>query len=1392
MDPERAGDDDVESNAPAPAEGAAPSENRPVTVDQGGVAREALFQALNDWFAEFIRTNPAVRPPPPHDSQATHVAQASPVTGTVIRKSHQLIESGNKGQKSFERQKMMMQKEQNFVSLLRDSAYYWWKTLISVVPKERVTWDFFQEEFRKKYISQRFIDQKRKEFLELKQGNMTVADYEREFVRLSKYAQECVSTEAIMCKRFEDGLNDDIRLSVGVLEIKELIILVERACKAEELLKRKGKVETETQDTKKRQMSRSFQATSKRPKEFSTRSSFSAGQASQNRGSRCKDPKAQTTSTASVGNVRQGRSGCPQCEVASREVIQSARSGNAPTRGRPPRQPRVEVGNRGTSRDSTVRPDARAPARTYAIRAREEASSPDVIMGTFSLYNINVMALIDPGSTHSHVCMKLMSSISMPIESTEFVIKVSNPLGKHVLVDKVCRNCPLMIRGYCFPADLMLLPFDEFDVILGMDWLTTHDVIVNCRKKFIELKCENGEILRVNSEEIKIESVPVVCEFPDVFPEELPGLPPVREVEFGIELIPGTTPISIAPYRMAPLELKELKAQLQELTDKGFVRPSSSPWGAPVLFVKKKDGSMRLCIDYRQLNKVTVKNKYPLPRIDDLFDQLKGATVFSKIDLRSGYYQLRVKESDVPKTAFRTRYGHYEFLVMPFGLTNAPAIFMDLMNRIFRPYLDKFVVVFIDDILIYSHDETEHAEHLRTVLQILRDNQLYAKFSKSEFWLREVGFLGHIVSGEGIKVDPSKISAIVDWKPPKNVSEVRSFLGLAGYYRRFVKGFSMIATPLTRLLRKDIKFEWTEKCQQSFDKLKTLLTKAPVLVQPEPGKEFVIYSDASMNGLGCVLMQEGKVIAYASRQLKPHEKNYPTHDLELAAIIFALKIWRHHLYGERCRIFTDHKSLKYLMTQKELNLRKRRWLELLKDYELVIDYHPGKANVVADALSRKLLFTLRALNTNLAMSNDGSILAEFRAKPVFLEEICEAQKDDNEDRICVPKNDELIRKILQEAHSSSLSIHPGSTKMYNGKGRTSGTLRLFPVLVPEWKWDRVTMDFVTGLPLTLKKKDAIWVVIDKLTKSAHFIPIRMDYSLDKLAELYISEIVRLHGVPLSIISDRDPRFTSRFWKKLQEALGTKLSFSTAFHPQTDGQSERVIQVLEDMLRCCVLEFQGSWEKYLPLVEFAYNNSYQSSLKMAPYEALYGRKCRTPLYWTELKENQIYGVDLVKETEEKVKIIRDCLKAASDRQKSYADLKRKGIEFGKKGKLSPRFIGPFEVIERVGPLAYRLALPIELEKIHNVFHVSMLRRYRSDPSHVISQTEVEIQPDMTYGEEPVKILAREVKQLRNKSIVLVKVLWNRHGVDEATWEPEEAMRKQYPNLFTGKIFGDENP
>ena len=415
--------------------------------------------------------------------------------------------------------------------------------------------------------------------------------------------------------------------------------------------------------------------------------------------------------------------------------------------------------------------------------------------------------------------------------------------------------------------------------------------------------------------------IPIVQDFGDVFPEEVPGLPPSREVEFSIDLVPGTGPLSMAPYRMAPAELVELKKQIEEMMEKQFIQPSISPWGAPVLLVKKKDGSSRLCVDYRQLNKMTIKNKYPLSRIDDLMDQLHGLLVFSKIELRSGYHQILVKVDNVQKTAFRSRYGHYDYVVMPFGVTNAPAMFMDYMNRIFRPFLDKFVVVFIDDILIYSRTQEEHLEHLRLVLGVLREKQLYAKLSKCEFWMDEVQFLGHVISDQGIAVDPIKVEEVVKWESPKSATEIRSFVGLAGYYRRFIEGFSKIVAPLTLLTRKDQPFTWTDKCEESFQELKRRLTSAPILVIPDVGKPFEVYCDASHLGLGCVLMQEKKAVAYASRQLKVHERNNPTHDLELAAIVFALKIWRHYLYGAQFWVFSDHKSLKYLFDQKELNMR---------------------------------------------------------------------------------------------------------------------------------------------------------------------------------------------------------------------------------------------------------------------------------------------------------------------------------------------------------------------------------------------------------------------------------------------------------------------------------------
>ncbi|GJR03748.1 putative nucleotidyltransferase, ribonuclease H [Tanacetum coccineum] len=759
--------------------------------------------------------------------------------------------------------------------------------------------------------------------------------------------------------------------------------------------------------------------------------------------------------------------------------------------------------NTGASSSGHADKKPDASGRVFALTQDQAANTSGTITGALFIFGRAVFVLFDTGATHSVISTKFASCFTMTPILLDHVLCISTPMKDSARITHVYRDLPLQFDDKIRSVNALPLDMCEFDIILGMDWLAAHRATIDCHSRHVifgdihapefiyhgslpgksmkiisALKartllshgCEGflATIHDTTSDVSSIHDQPIVSEFQDVFPEELPGIPPIRDVEFNIELIPGAEPISKAPYRMAPIELKELKDQLQELLERGFIRPSVSPWGAPVLFVKKKDGSMRLCIDYRELNKDPLRNRYPPSRIDDLFDQLQGAKHFSKIDLRSGYHQLRVKEQDISKTAFRTRYGHYEFLVMPFGLTNAPAVFMDLMNRVFHEFLDKFVIVFIDDILVFSKSKEEHEEHLRTVLQILRQEKLYAKFSKCEFWLSKVAFLGHIVSAEGITMDPAKVEAITKWPRPTSVTEVRSFLGLAGYYRRFVEGFSRLALPLTKLMRKGEKFVWNEEREKSFEELKQRLVSSPILTLPSGTGGFQIYSDASKKGLGCVLMQHGKVIAYASRQLKPYEVNYPTHDLELAAVVFALKIWRHYLYGESCDIFTDHKSLKYIFTQRELNMRQRRWLELLKDYDTNIQYHPGKANVVADALSRKsgmiagikveeeIIRDLERLDIELCVRGQNGFWASLRVEPNLISQIKAAQKDDGEiwaiiqnidqqtefrvdddgilwqgTKLCVPEDPTLREALMTEAHSSPFSIHPGSTKMYH-------------------------------------------------------------------------------------------------------------------------------------------------------------------------------------------------------------------------------------------------------------------------------------------------------------------------------------------------------------------------
>jgi hypothetical protein len=585
-----------------------------------------------------------------------------------------------------------------------------------------------------------------------------------------------------------------------------------------------------------------------------------------------------------------------------------------------------------------------------AVDAREQG---DVVTGMVSVDSFVAHALFDSGASYSFVLENFVSRAGLSVQRLGHPILVSSANGS-ISSCSVCQGYSVILADEVFSVNLVVISLGAFDVILGMDWLSQYHAVISCFWKTVLLQAPSGrEVVFLGSSpkytlsllaqllpdrrsrksgiffsmvvegeaSLWVQDIRVVCDFANVFPAELPGIPPERDATFEIKLIPSTQPIHNALYRMAPKEQVESKRQLDDLLAKGFIRPSRSPWDSPILFVEKKDKSKRLCVDYRALNQVTIKNKYLLPRIEVLFEKLRGAHVFSKIDLNSGYHQLRIHEEDIEKTAFCTRYGHYEFIVMSFGLTNAPAAFMEAMNRMLHEFLDDFVVVFLDDILIYSKTEAEHEQHLHLVLGALRKNQFYGKLKKCPFWLSEVAFLGHVINQQGIAVDPKNVAAVVEWKRPSSVSEIRSFLGLAGYYRRFVPNFSSIAKPLTRLLEKGVLFVWSSDCDVSYQTLKSKLVNAPILALPESGKRFTVYTDASRIVLGCVLMQEGRVIAYGSRQLRKHEGNYPTHDLELATVVFALKSWRHYLYGEAYDICTDHKSLKYIFTQKELNLR---------------------------------------------------------------------------------------------------------------------------------------------------------------------------------------------------------------------------------------------------------------------------------------------------------------------------------------------------------------------------------------------------------------------------------------------------------------------------------------
>jgi hypothetical protein len=972
----------------------------------------------------------------------------------------------------------------------------------------------------------------------------------------------------------------------------------------------------------------------------------------------------------------------------------------------------------------------------------------------------------------------------------------------------------------------------------------------------------------------------LLATFRDVFPDELPpGLPPSREVDHRIELVPGAVPPTRPTYRLSSRELLELRKQLDELLKAGFIQPSKSPFGAPILFVKKKDGTMRMCVDYRALNNVTIKNNYALPRIDELFDRLQGARYFTKLDLRSGYHQIRIAAGDAPKTAFRTRYGHFEFLVLPFGLTNAPATFMHLMHQTFRAQLDDFVLVFLDDILIYSKTAEEHGKHVRTVLEILRKEKLYAKESKCEFFKTEVEFLGHHVGRDGVRMMDDKIKAVAEWPQPKKAGDVRAFLGTAGYYRKFIRNFSAVAAPLSELTKDTVKFEWGSRQQSSFDKLKHALQHGPVLALPDEKLPFVVHTDASGFATGAVLMQDQgqglRPISYLSKKMLDAETRYPVHEQELLAIIHALRNWRCYLSGRKFRVMTDHKSLQHFKTQPMLSGRQSRWKDIIADYDFDIEYVKGDTNVVADGLSRRsdhqhsselLMLEVSAAGHRVVDQQSSSELLQSAifstvpsisaitseplaaeidraatADPAYQELLSRRHKRTDVvqvhdgrlvvgDRVYVPNDLTLQTRILQECHDSTLGSHLGKEKTIEQVKRrfywsgmdamisryvtscdscqqnkpshqsTMGLLR--PLPIPDRPWQQVSMDLITALPRSRSGNDAIVVFVDKLTKMVHYAPTTTNVTAPQLATIFMRDVVRLHGVPESILSDRDPRFTAHFWRAFWEQLRTTLTMSTAYQPQTDGQTERANRTLEELLRSCINFEQTDWDEHLAAAELAVNNSIQASTGFTPFYLNSGREVVMPL------DQAVAGLrpspnpeasDRIRRLKSDLSRAREHIVRAQQRQAKYADQHRRDVTFTvgdrvllstehlkmvgadrRTPKFAAKYFGPFVIKRVVNANAYELDLPSRL-RIHPVFNISRLKSYQdssSFPSRPSSVTRPP--PEIALEDGAEKYEVESILAARGagaRAQFLVK--WLGYPEWEATWERASSVKATAP-------------
>ncbi|QRV80264.1 Retrotransposable element Tf2 protein [Ceratobasidium sp. AG-Ba] len=1077
-----------------------------------------------------------------------------------------------------------------------------------------------------------------------------------------------------------------------------------------------------------------------------------------------------------------------------------------------------------------------------------------------------IPTLVDSGSSKNFLDINFAKNNNIPLTPLVNPRTVVAIDGKE-LPNKIKNKTTLEveIEGWTFDVTFFVMDLGDTDMILGLDWLQDADPDINW--KTLEISWKGRPLTAKAGKEIP--AIPEeFMEFIDVFSEELfKKLPEHRSFDCNIDFVEGSDlPKPAKVYPLSPIESRTIKEFIdQELAD-GKIRPSKSPIASPCFFVKKKDGSLRLVTDYWKINNITIPDQFPMPLQVELVDQVKNAKIYSKLDLRWGFNNIRIKEGDEWKTAFRTAYGIYEYLVMPFGLKNAPAVLQRMMNDIFRHLLGVTVVVYMDDILIFSEKEEDHAEHVKEVLKILRENNLYAKLSKCKFFVKEVIFLGLVITPEGISMEEEKIKAIMEWGAPRKIKEVQAFLGFVNFYRRFIAEFSKIARPLHRdvsgdgtrrnsgttslplhdLTKRDIKFEWTQECQQAFEEIKKRVSQDPVLIHPDPDKPFILETDVSGIAIGAILSQRGEdgylhPVAYLSKSYNDAQRNYDTANKELLAIVESLKHWRIYLEGTilPVTVFTDHRNIERWKNAETFNRRHARWHMELASFNFEIHYRPGKMSNKPDALSRRhdhedipnpqqIMINaerFKGFKANIeidiismireGLSDDESLttLIASTKKKEDLPPSIRKQYDKYEwkedllwykGRIVIPENKEIRLAILEMHHDNPIAGHQGQARtlelisrryywpaMKQQVNRFVETCEICqrskghkhyapqkPLPIPQKPWEDIAYDFIVKLPES-QGMDSILVVIDCFSRQAHFIPCLESTNAEGVADLFIKEVWKLHGLPKTTVSDRGPTFNSQFLKALYAKLGINPKFSTAFHPETDGITERTNQWLEGFLRSFCNYRQDDWVRWLPIAEFCHNNQVNSATGKTAFETIYGLHPRWDL--VDLEVNAPNAADMADSMQE----IWDEVIASMEFYRSKESDPKREYKVGDKvwlvgqnittrrpsKKLDNKKLGPFVISEKISSHAYRLELPKTM-RTHNVFHINLLAPFTEDKD--FHRRQARPPPIVTEeGEEEYEV-DHVVAWEQRKNGLYYQIRWKGYDPIEDTMERAEKI------------------